>query len=413
MSDNIPSDHPPFDVRIRATFHDKSVGQTVWQPRFPDWYIHNHIWALNEQNHTKLIMTLIPREFWGADPIECYDIFQASPRYFGEGWPGLGDWPPFAPFGLRSGFLSRMSIFYCEETPDAEIMHQWGTDNEGLLYHRMKTPVGEVREAWKSGSTYPYERPLKRKEDFEPIKYIIEHTTWKFNAHSWKIWEQEVQGRTIPTTFFMRSPYAKCIVELAGTAPTMLLMKRYTKEFDAFCSFYENWVEKQVLPVYLNSPIEEINFPENMDCRNNPPPVYKKYNLPWLQKFAPIFQYAGKFTQCHFDGYLKDLLPYLSNDLYPCQGIEAPTFKPQGDVTIDEFYHALGDNIIVLDGLPSTIFLKQFSESFFEEYVVKVLKTFSPRLILGVSDEFSPNGLVSRMLKVPRILNKYSGSGAI
>jgi hypothetical protein len=400
------SNNVPFDERIRAVFNDKSVEKTVWQPRFPDWYDHNHIWELNEQNHTNITKTSIPREFWGADPLECYELFQASPRYFGEGWPGLGQWPPFAPINLGQGVWPRMNIFYTEETPDAEIIHQWGTDAEGLYYHLMKTPVGTVREAWKPGSTYPHERPLKRKEDFEPIKYIMEHTQWKFNELSWKMWADDVQGRTISTTFFMRSPYAKCIVELAGTVRTMILMKRYTKEFDAFCSFYENWVETKVLPVFLKSPVEEINFPENMDCRNNPPPVYEKYNLPWLRKFAPIFQKAGKFTQCHFDGHLGDLLPYLSNDLYPCQGIEAPTFQPQGDVTLDEFRHALGDNIVVLDGLPSTIFLSQFSESYFEEYVHKVLEAFSPRLILGVSDEFSPNGLVSRMLKVPKILDR-------
>ena len=406
MDENQQTDLRPFDERIRATFRGETMEKVVWQPRFPDWYDHNHIWKLTEQNHDQLTKTQIPKEFWGADPLGCYDLFQGCPRYFGEGWPGLGQWPPYAPFDLGPGVWPRMNIFYAEETLDSEVEHQWGTDAEGLRYHTMKTPVGTVREAWVSGSTYPHERPLKKRDDFPAIKYILEHTEWKFNQQSWDLWADDVQGRTISTEFFMRSPYAKCIVELAGTVPTMILMKRYTKEFDDFCEFYDNWVEKKVLPVFLASPVEEFNFPENMDCRNNPPPVYEKYNLPWLQKYAPKFHDAGKFTQCHFDGYLEDLLPYLTNDQYPCQGIEAPTFQPQGDVTLDEFRKALGDEIVVLDGLPSTIFLKQFSDEFFEDYVYKVLDAFAPRLILGVSDEYSPNGLVSRMLKVPEILDK-------
>ena len=120
-----------------------------------------------------------------------------------------------------------------------------------------------------------------------------------------------------------------------------------------------------------------------------------------------LFKKAGKFSYAHFDGNLRDLLPYFGNDIYPFDGMEAPTFQPQGDVTMDEFRKAFGDKLILLDGIPSTVFLSQFSEKYFVDYVNEVLEKFSPNLILGVSDEYSPNGLFKRMKMVSDIVEKF------
>ena len=130
MSENMKNERKRFDKHIRAAFRGEKTDRIVWQPRFPDWYDHNHIWGLNETNYKSSTKTEIPREFWGADLLDCYDLFDASPRYFGEGWPGLGQWPPYKPFDLGPGVWERMHIFYTEENPDADITHQWGTDDD-------------------------------------------------------------------------------------------------------------------------------------------------------------------------------------------------------------------------------------------------------------------------------------------
>ncbi len=98
----------------------------------------------------------------------------------------------------------------------------------------------------------------------------------------------------------------------------------------------------------------------------------------------------------------------MNNDQYPFDGIEAPTFYPQGGVDIKDFRKALGDRIIVLDGIPSTIFLPYYEEERFVNFVQEVLELFSPNLILGVSDEYSPNGLFKRLNMVAGIVEKFS-----
>ena len=65
------------------------------------------------------------------------------------------------------------------------------------------------------------------------------------------------------------------------------------------------------------------------------------------------------------DGSLKDLLPYLED--LPFDGLEALTAKPQGDVTLKELQESIG-NKIFLDGIPSILFLPQYSYKYVKEY---------------------------------------------
>jgi hypothetical protein len=372
------------------------VERIVWQPRFSDFYHQNHIYELKKGMTLKDVAKFnikcsdLPPEIYGMEHVEIYDYLNASPRYPGECWPSMG-------------------FFGHTPNPNPDIQHKWNTDKDGFRSHKIITPYGELTEGWKAHSSYPVERILKKREDFKAVLYYIENSTGKmeFNPTMFEIFQSENEGRCVSSGGPWRSPYNKCIVELAGTMNTMILMKRYTKEFDEFCAELERINFERIMPVLMKSPIEFITCGDNVDCMNDPPPVYKKYVLPYFERVAKECKKAGKFSFAHYDGHLKDLLPFLSNELYPFDGIEAPTIQPQGDVTLDEFRKALGDRIIVLDGIPSTIFLKEFSEKQFTDLVQNVLENFSPNLILGVSDEYSPNGLFKRMQLVSKIVEKF------
>ncbi len=386
-----------FEERQRATFRHDPVERIVWQPRFSDWYRQNHIHQLRKDMPPAKIAELAPKcpdlpsEIYGMEEVEVYDFLNASPRYPGECWPGIG-------------------FFWTMGNPAADIKHEWVTDADGYRHHKITTPLGELTEGWKAGSSYPDERILKKREDFKAALYYVENncTEYKFNQAIYDIFLEENNGRCVSSGGPWRSPYNKCIVELAGTKNTMLLMKRYTKEFDAFCDELARINREVIMPTLLKSPVEFITCGDNVDCRNDPPYVYEKYILPYFEEIGKASKRVGKFTHAHFDGALEDLLPYFTNERYPFDGIEAPTFYPQGTLDIKDFRKALGDRIIVLDGIPSTIFLPYYEEKYFVEYVQEVLRLFSPYLILGVSDEYSPNGLFKRLQMVADIVEKFN-----
>ncbi|MFW9951407.1 MAG: hypothetical protein ACFFKA_14930, partial [Candidatus Thorarchaeota archaeon] len=67
---------------------------------------------------------------------------------------------------------------------------------------------------------------------------------------------------------------------------------------------------------------------------------------------------------------------------------------------------SIGDKIL-LDGVPSILFLKEYTNDFLKKYIQKVLELFSPRLILGISDELSPNGDIRKLELISEIINRF------
>ena len=105
------------------------------------------------------------------------------------------------------------------------------------------------------------------------------------------------------------------------------------------------------------------------------------------------------------DGSLKSLLPLINKSGF--DGIEAATPLPQGDITLEELKDTLGDTIL-LDGIPAILFLPQYSYKELEEFTIRVLKMFSPNLILGVSDEVPPTADIEKVKFVSEIVESFN-----
>jgi hypothetical protein len=171
-----------------------------------------------------------------------------------------------------------------------------------------------------------------------------------------------------------------------------------------FFEILERWDRKAYKKI-INSPLQILNFGENIDCNLSPPRYFETYLLPYYQERVKWLRDAGKFTFIHMDGSLRDLLPYLAD--LPFDGIEAPTPEPQGDISLKELREAWGKKIL-LDGIPATLFMPQFPESRIIEFTQSLVEWFSPSLIVGVSDELPPNADGRRLSTVARIVDKFT-----
>ncbi len=67
---------------------------------------------------------------------------------------------------------------------------------------------------------------------------------------------------------------------------------------------------------------------------------------------------------------------------------------------------AIGDTILI-DGIPMLLFLLNYSYQELEEFTKKVLNSFSPNLILGISDEISPPGDIEKIKCVSHIVEAF------
>ena len=161
----------------------------------------------------------------------------------------------------------------------------------------------------------------------------------------------------------------------------------------------------RLIDVINESPIQIINFGDNVHSGTLSPELFEKYVLPEYQLRCQRLHEAGKFVHAHFDGDNRGLLKYYKET--GLDGIEAITPVPQGDVTLEEVKEALGD-MYLIDGLPAIYFDEIFPEEVLVECVHKIIDLFAPNLILGISDEISSTGDIERIRLVGKIVDEYN-----
>ncbi len=368
------------------TFARKNVEKIVFSPRIYYWYVVNRMFRKyrpGKDNPQK-----IPQEYFNKTQLEIYDMLNAVPRYcFETVYLNL----------LESTIKPNSNITIkrvCGKTKDENIQ-------------LINTPIGKLSQVSAVGGglgEHFIEYPIKTVDDIKIMKYILDNTEVNFSYDNFKKAEELFGNRGEVSTYFWHSPYQKLVTEYMGFSRTILFLKRYKCETEEFIAYLEQWDDK-MYKLISNSPLKIINFGENIDANLSPPPYFEKYLIPYYEKRVNELKKSEKYCHIHIDGSLKDLLPYLSE--LPFDGYEALTAYPQGDVSLEEIKSSIGDKIL-LDGIPSILFLPEYSNKYLEEYTNKVLRLFSPNLILGVSDELSPNGDIRKLKMISEIVENFN-----
>jgi hypothetical protein len=152
------------------------------------------------------------------------------------------------------------------------------------------------------------------------------------------------------------------------------------------------------------TPFRIINFGDNIDEGLCSPPLFNRYMLPYYQLRTKELHEVGKFCTSHWDGKIRQLLPFAQET--GLDGLECIPPKPQGNVTLEELKEGLVDMILV-DGIPATHFLDTVSNKELEAFVYRILDLFKPRVILGISDMLPPDGSIEKVRMVGEILANY------
>jgi len=370
-----------ISTRILRILRRQPVDQGVWQPSLTYWYATNKVSTLSRATCPESTRQFVPDELMGLDPIDLYEHIRGSIRY------------PHECLNLPS--------FYQQRTPDAKIDIKYETNEMKEQVSVIKTPVGTVSDNHKNG--FPLDYYVKKPEDLDVIEYIIDHTEYCFNPYVYDAAAEAIENLGVVQTYNFRSPYQRCVIEFLGLAMTTKFLRKHAQRMDQFIERLEAW-DKKAYDVILSSPLQVVSFGENIHAKVAPPPIFERYHLPYYKQHAKWVHEKGKLCHAHFDGDLKDLLQFFPE--LPFDGIEAVTFEPQGDVTIEEVQDVIGKKAI-LDGIPSIFFLPQYSIQHLLEFARKVMDAFFPRIILGISDELCPTMDGSRLRVIGDFVANY------
>ncbi len=364
---------PDLPELHRQVVFGQSQGKIIWQPRIGCWFEDKMFSGEG-----------LPPPYTGMNPHQVYRSLGCSARLY-----------------------EFNSCFRRQEHPAVTVTRR--DINETDVETVVATPVGKQVAVHRKSFNSPHAITLKWEvETLEELKVA----TWREENASWH-WDQEqfdghlaACGDLGAPTMFMPRMNVQCLyIEKMGVENSVYALFEWPEQIE---TFFDALAENQdrLIDIINRSPIEIINFGENIHAGTLSPDLFLRYHLPDCQRRCDKLHGAGKFVCSHWDGDTRPLLPYVKET--GLDGVEAITPVPQGDVTLEEVKAALGDEIFLLDGIPAIYFDDTYPVETLIECTEKLIDLFAPRLVLGISDEISSTGDIERLRVVGNIVDEYN-----
>ncbi len=370
-----------IESRTWAQLHEdvvfeRSEGKIIWQPRIGCWY-YDKIFAGEK----------LPEGYDGLSIEDIHRKLDCSARLY--------DW--YNPCFQR---IEHPSVKRTEKQLNE-------TDKQITI----STPVGDQTLVLRDTDSSPYPLTIKWEvETEEELKAAIwreENADYKWDQAQFDKAQKEVGDLGAPTIFMPRMNIQSLYIEKTGVMNGVYAMMDWPDTIEAYFRALEESHER-LIDLINQSPVNIINFGENIHSGTLSPDLFLKYHLPACQRRCEKLHQAGKFIYSHWDGDCKPLLPYAKET--GLDGIEAITPKPQGDVTLEEVKEALGDDMFLIDGIAAVMFDEEYTEEALLQQTQKCIDLFAPKLVLGISDEISSTGDIERVRKVGELVDKYNNS---
>lgn len=372
-----PTDHSQLDLHQLNldVAHGRSNGLIIWQPRILCWFTDK---AFSNQP--------LPERYQGMSEPQIYRDLGCSNRVYNYG----------------DCFREEEPSSVVRKEEDLDIIH---------LRSTITTPVGELTAVYRRSRNTWYRKRVKQwietSEDMIVATWILDNSAWFYDPEVYHRIHQEWGDIGAPCMCIPRVSVENLYLDMMNIEKAVFALFEWGAVIDDyFRALHENHM--RLIEVVNHSPIDMICYGDNLHASTLSPKLYEKYVLPAYWERSDRLHEAGKFIYAHWDGDVGPLLPYAQTS--GLDGIEAITPVPQGDVTLEKTKEALGDDIVLLDGIPALYFDSCYPEEELIACTERVVELFAPKLVLGISDEIASNGDLERVRIVGKWVDDYNAA---
>jgi hypothetical protein len=316
------------------------------------------------------------------------------------------DLVPFAPYdnlvprgefvrGLRSrgmGLCVRRSTIW-SEMPHVSIEHKSDGDTRLTIYH---TPVGDVwtRARGHTGrisdnAEVEVEGMIKGVEDVDAVVFMLNDTVFKRDDSEYYDTVRDLGGDGIvrdTALDFEAPPYGatrRYFGDYFGLGNWVFAQRDNPKDFARLLDAQTRRDERR-LELVADSPAEFLGFGWLEGLWS--PAQFRKYELPFYQKWVSFLQSRGKICALHCDATkkLSAFAPLIAET--GIRVVEAFTPPPVGELSLAEARAAWGSETVIWVNIPETVFWH--GREFTKGYIVDLLKSDPPgtALVLGFTE---------------------------
>jgi hypothetical protein len=273
---------------------------------------------------------------------------------------------------------------------------------------RYDTPVGSIRSVqdWVPGmDCYAYQKHfVETIDDFRVMRFVLENTRFGENygafAEADALWGEDGIGFAMAVASM--APMQKLLSRWAGVETTVTLCEDHAAEIaDAFAAIEAS--QDDLVEILAGSPAAVVILPENLASQVVGERYFRRYNMPYYARIVRRLHAAGKKVAIHIDGGLRPCLGLLSECGFDIA--DAVTPAPFGDVPVEDVRREAGPDIVIWGGLPGGLFSRNYSDEYFESYVVNVLRHADAKFVLGVADQVPPDAVPWRIGRVRELVH--------
>jgi hypothetical protein len=318
----------------------------------------------------------------------------------------IPDQVPFAPYDnlvprgsfereLRNrgmGLCKRISTITAS-MPNVSIEQRVDGDTTLTIYH---TPEGKVQTRSKGSQgrindaqVVEVEGMIKDVKDYDPVIFMLEDTVFHTDN---SIYYDNL--RDMGTDGILRdwgldyeaAPYGairRYYGEIYGLDRWILEQRDHPDHFTALLEAQTRRDERR-LELVVDSPAENLGLGWFEGIWG--PRQFKKYELPFYQKWVPYLQSKGKICALHCDAtksmkVYKDLIAQIGFKV-----IEAFTPPPVGEISLAEARQAWGDETVIWVNFPETVFYSGYEDT--KQYTIDLLRSDAPgdRLVISFTE---------------------------
>jgi len=304
----------------------------------------------------------------------------------------------------RAGVVHRLVYDGVEE-----ITIQRGPDT----IRTFRTPIGET------SATYSYsaeahklgvrqiltEHYIKTERDYEVMQYVAEHMRFEADYERYLAYDTEVGEDGYPLVVLGPSPVDLMMIIWLGYEKFYLDLADFPQRIENLLAALEAGYRK-LWDVVASSPARYVMHGVHFSGQMTPPPIFKRYFLPYFRAFNERMHRAGIKVAFHADADLTGLLELVAE----CGFDVADTLAtaPLVSLTFDEARRVWKDRVVIWGGVPSTILEESYPRADFCRYIEELhAKTVGrPGFIMAVSDNIMPGASFDRLLWIRDFLHR-------
>lgn len=261
------------------------------------------------------------------------------------------------PWHFYEGFLSEV------KNTELKVEYVWknGVRWERRSYH---TPVGTLYQescldAGGVGSEHISKHYIADIEDYKIMSYLVENTIFVSNKNYLAHSMEDLGDAGVMLARLDRSPYQKCLIELAGPEQFLVDLLSEPEEVEPLLELMNDKMMES-LELSLDTPADVFWLPDNVTSDMTPPNYFEKYCLPIYQKQTELASQTGKPFFVHIDGKFRHLVELLKKT--GVTGIESISIPDMGgDLELKEARELLQE-MIMIPNFPSNLAFRDEAE---------------------------------------------------